>query len=53
MGLELMTDFVKALRQKGWSAKDVAARWDLLPRQLSRIGKNPKRVHLDALAEVI
>jgi len=45
-----MTDFVKALRQKGWSAKEVAERWCLLPRQLSRIGKSPKQIHLDALA---
>jgi len=45
-----MTRFVKALRQKGWIAKDVAKRWGLLPRQLSRIGKRPKQIHLDALA---
>ncbi len=45
-----MTEFVKALRQKGWSAKEVAERWGLLPRQLSRIGSNPKQIHLDALA---
>ena len=46
----LMTDFVKALRRKGWSAKEVAGRWGLLPRQLSRIGNSPKQIHLDALA---
>jgi len=44
-----MTDYVKALRTKGWSAKKVAERWGLLPRQISRIGNNPKQIHLDAL----
>jgi len=50
MGLELMTGFVKALRQKGWSAQEVAERWGMLPRQLSKIGNSPKQIHLDALA---
>ena len=45
-----MTPFVKALRLKGWSAKQVAERWGMLPRQLSRIAKEPKQIHLDALA---
>ena len=45
-----MTEFVKALRRKGWSAQEVAERWGLLPRQLSRIGKAPKQIHWDALA---
>jgi len=45
-----MTKFVKALRLKGWSAKQVAERWDILPRQLSRIAQEPKQIHLDALA---
>jgi len=45
-----MTKFVKALRIKGWSAKRVAERWGMLPRQLSRIAKEPKQIHLDALA---
>ena len=44
-----MTNFVKALRQKGWSAKVVAARWGLLPRQISRIGNKPSQKYLDAL----
>lgn len=45
-----MTEFVKALRRKGWSAQEVAKRWGLLPRQLSRIGKNPKQIHMDAMS---
>lgn len=45
-----MTPFVKALRLKGWSAKEVAKRWGILPRQMSNIGKRPKQMHMDALA---
>ena len=45
-----MTEFVKALRLKGWSAQEVAERWNMLPRQLSKIGNRPKKIHLDALA---
>jgi hypothetical protein len=45
-----MTDFVKKLRAKGYTARELAARWSLLPRQISRIGKAPKQIHLDALA---
>lgn len=44
-----MTDFVKALNRKGWSAKNVAKRWGVLPRQISRVGKNPKQKDWDAL----
>ncbi len=44
-----MTDFVKKLRAKGYTARELAARWSLLPRQISRIGKAPKQMHLDAL----
>lgn len=45
-----MTDFVRLLRKKGWTAKEVAARWGIKPRQISRIAKMPRRLHLDALA---
>lgn len=45
-----MTDFVRELRAKGWTAKEVAERWGMLPRQLSRIGSKPKQIHWDALA---
>jgi hypothetical protein len=45
-----MTGFVKKLRAKGYTARELAARWSLLPRQISRIGKAPKQIHLDALA---
>ena len=45
-----MTDFVKKLRAKGWTAKELAERWGILPRQISNIGNNPKKIHFDALA---
>ena len=44
-----MTDFVKTLRSKGWSAKELAERWGITPRQVSNIGKNPSQMNLDAL----
>ena len=44
-----MHDYVKALRGKGYTASEVAERWGVTPRQVSRIGKNPKQIHLDAL----
>ena len=44
-----MTDFVKALRRKGWSAKEAAARWGISPRQISNIGQNPSQRDWDAL----
>lgn len=45
-----MTDFVKVLRQKGWSAQQVAKRWGVSPRRISQIGNNPSKKDLDALA---
>lgn len=45
-----MTDFVKALRRKGWSAKEVAERWGVTPRRISQIGNKPSRKDWDALA---
>jgi transcriptional regulator len=44
-----MTDFVKALRLKGWSAQQVAKRWGVTPRRISQIGKNPRQKDWDAL----
>ena len=44
-----MTDFVKTLRSKGWSAQELAERWGVTPRQISNIGKNPNKMNLDAL----
>ena len=36
-----MTEYVKALRAKGWSAQDLAERWGVSPRRISQIGNAP------------
>lgn len=45
-----MTQFVRKIREKGWSAREVAARWGITPRRLSQIGKAPTQRDWDALA---
>lgn len=45
-----MHEFTKALQQKGWSAKEVSARWGITARAFSMIAAAPKQIHLDALA---
>lgn len=45
-----MTDFVKKLRVKGWTAQELAKRWGVTPRRISQIGNNPTQKDLDALA---
>jgi len=45
-----MTDFVKKLRAKGWTARELAERWGVSPRRISQIGKNPTQKDWDALA---
>lgn len=45
-----MTAYTMALRKKGWQAKEVAARWGITPRQLSRVAKDPSQKDWDALA---
>jgi len=42
-------DFTLRVRDKGWTMVELAARWDILPRQMSNIAANPKQVHWDAL----
>jgi transcriptional regulator len=44
-----MTEFVKRLRAKGWTAQALAKHWGVTPRQISNIGKDPKQMHWDAL----
>ena len=44
-----MTEFVRKLREKGWSAKEVARRWGISPRRLSQIAADPSLRDLDAL----
>ncbi len=45
-----MTDYVKKMREKGWSAQAVARRWGISPRRVSQIGKSPTQRDWDALA---
>ena len=45
-----MTEYVKVLRAKGWSAQDLAERWGVSPRRISQIGNNPTQKDQDALA---
>ena len=44
-----MNDFTTTIRAKGWLSKELAARWGITPRAMSRIAANPKQVHWDAL----
>lgn len=45
-----MKEFAKVARAKCWNMNEIAERWGLTPRQLSRISATPKQVHWDALA---
>ena len=45
-----MTPFVRAIRQRGYTAKEVAARWNITPRAISRIASHPRQRDWDALA---
>lgn len=45
-----MTEFVKQLRAKGWTAQDLAERWGVSPRRISQIGNAPTQKDWDALA---
>ena len=45
-----MTEYVKALRAKGWSAQDLAERWGVSPRRISQIGNAPTQKDWGALA---
>jgi len=44
-----MTEFVKKLRAKGWTAQALAKHWGVTPRRISQIGANPKQIHWDAM----
>jgi hypothetical protein len=45
-----MTEYVKQLRAKGWTAQELAKRWWVSPRRISQIGANPTQKDWDALA---
>jgi DNA-binding Xre family transcriptional regulator len=44
-----ITEFQKVANGKGWTFSEIAARWGLSERQLSRIAGKPKQRDLDAL----
>ena len=46
----MATDFTQAVKAKGWQMQEVAERWGVTPRQLSRIASAPKPIHWDAVA---
>lgn len=45
-----MTEFVKLLREKGWTAQELAERWGVSPRRISQIGNAPTQKDWDALS---
>lgn len=45
-----MKQFTQAVKNKNWSMKNLAKRWDISPRQMSNIADNPKQIHWDALS---
>jgi len=44
-----MSDYAKAIREKGWNQKDLAARWGIKSRQLRNIAAAPTQRDWDAL----
>ena len=44
-----MNKFTQKAYELGWKMKDIANRWDISPRQMSNIAKNPKTKDYDAL----
>lgn len=44
--MNIFTDKAQSL---GWTMKDLAKRWGITPRQMSRIAGRPKQLHWDAL----
>ena len=45
-----MTPFTAQAKANGWKMKDIAKRWGILPRQLSRVAANPSQRDWDSLA---
>lgn len=41
--------FHQAAKERGWLLEEVAARWGISIRQMSRVANNPKRRDLDAV----
>lgn len=44
-----MPKFKKIAQEKGWLLEDIAARWGISIRQMSRVANNAKQKDLDAV----
>ncbi len=44
-----MTNMLRNIKAKGWTAKEVAKRWGITQRQMSNISKRPKVRDCDAV----
>ncbi len=42
--------FHEKAKEKGWLLEDIAVRWGISVRQMSRVANNPKQKDLDAVA---
>lgn len=42
-------EFHKKAKEKGWLLEEIAVRWGISVRQMSRVANNPKRKDLDAV----
>ena len=43
------TDFHEKAKEKGWRLEDIAKRWGISVRQMSRVANNPKQKDIDAV----
>ena len=41
--------FHKIAEEKGWLLQDIAKRWGVTPRQMSRVANSPKQKDIDAV----
>jgi len=48
-----MYKFTETAKDKGWRMVDLARRWGVTPRQMSRIAANPDQRDWDALSGLI
>lgn len=50
MSTKRRTEFRKAAEARGWKLRDIAERWGITARQMSRISAEPNQKDWDALA---
>jgi hypothetical protein len=49
MTIDKKTPFHMKAKEKGWVLQDIAERWGISVRQMSRVANNPKQKDLDAV----